>query len=83
MSAESGTLSGMHFQLDPYAQTKLVRVIKGAVYDVIVDIREGSPTYGQWEGFVLSEHNKRQLVVPKGFAHGYCTIATDTMLFIK
>jgi len=83
MSAETGTLRGMHFQLEPYAQTKLVRVIKGAVYDVIVDIREGSPTYGQWEGFILSEDNKRQLLVPQGFAHGYCTLVKDTEFVYK
>lgn len=83
MSAEAGTLRGMHFQLAPYAQTKLVRVIKGAVYDAIVDIRKGSPTYGQWEGFILSEENKRQLLVPQGFAHGYCTLTKDTEFVYK
>lgn len=83
MSAEAGTLRGLHYQLEPYAQTKLVRVTKGAVYDVIVDIREGSPTYGQWEGFILSEENKRQLLVPKGFAHGYCTLTKDAEFLYK
>ena len=67
-------LRGLHFQLNPKAQTKVVRCITGAIYDVAVDIRKGSPTYGQWVGVILSEHNKRQLVVPKGFAHGFCTI---------
>lgn len=83
MSSETGTLRGLHFQLEPYAQTKLVRVTKGAVYDVIVDIREGSPTYGNWEGFILSEDNKRQLLVPRGFAHGYCTLVKDTEFLYK
>lgn len=83
LSKESGVLRGLHYQLDPFAQTKLVRVTKGAVYDVIVDIREDSPTFGQWEGFILSEDNKRQLLVPQGFAHGYCTLVENTEFLYK
>jgi dTDP-4-dehydrorhamnose 3,5-epimerase len=83
LSVEAGTLRGLHYQLEPFAQTKLVRVIRGAVYDVIVDIRKGSPTYGQWQGFILSEENKRQLLVPKGFAHGFCTIVPNTEVLYK
>ncbi|MFJ8102263.1 dTDP-4-dehydrorhamnose 3,5-epimerase [Lysinibacillus sp. NPDC096212] len=83
LSVESGTLRGMHYQLEPYAQTKLVRVVRGAIYDVIVDIRKGSPTYGQWQGFILSEDNKRQLLVPKGFAHGFCTLVNNTEVIYK
>lgn len=83
MSGNSGILRGLHFQLEPYAQTKLVRVTKGAVYDVIVDIRKGSPTYGQWESFILTEDNKRQLLVPRGFAHGYCTLVKNTEFLYK
>lgn len=83
LSAESGTLRGLHYQLGPYAQTKLLRVTRGAVYDVILDIRTGSPTYGEWEGFILTEDNKRQLLVPKGFAHGYCTLVRDTEVQYK
>jgi len=83
LSGEAGTIRGLHYQLDPYAQTKLLRVTKGAVYDVIVDIRTGSPTYGKWEGFILSEDNKRQLLVPKGFAHGYCTLVQNTEVQYK
>jgi dTDP-4-dehydrorhamnose 3,5-epimerase len=83
LSMEVGTLRGLHYQLEPYAQTKLVRVIRGAIYDVIVDIRKGSPTYGQWQGFILSEENKRQLLVPKGFAHGFCTIVPNTEVLYK
>jgi dTDP-4-dehydrorhamnose 3,5-epimerase len=83
LSAPVGTLRGLHFQLNPKAQTKVVRCITGAIYDVAVDIRKGSPTYGQWVGVILSEHNKRQLLVPKGFAHGFCTIVPDTTVAYK
>ncbi|MGF9891931.1 dTDP-4-dehydrorhamnose 3,5-epimerase [Priestia megaterium] len=83
LSQQSGTLRGMHYQLGPKAQTKLVRVTSGAIYDVIVDIRKGSPTYGQWQGFILSADNKRQLLVPKGFAHGFCTIVENTEVQYK
>ncbi|MDQ0244809.1 dTDP-4-dehydrorhamnose 3,5-epimerase [Bacillus fengqiuensis] len=83
LSAEAGTLRGLHYQLEPYAQTKLVRVIRGAIYDVILDIRKGSPNFGEWQGFILSEENKRQLLVPKGFAHGFCTIVRNTEVLYK
>lgn len=82
-SKEPGVLRGLHYQLNPKAQTKLIRVISGAIYDVIVDIRKGSSTFGQWEGFILSEHNHRQLLVPKGFAHGFCTLVPDTQVLYK
>ncbi|WP_336784941.1 dTDP-4-dehydrorhamnose 3,5-epimerase [Paenibacillus sp. MMO-177] len=77
LSVEAGVLRGMHYQLQPKAQTKLVRVTAGAIYDVIVDIRRGSPTFGQWQGFILSAANKRQLLVPQGFAHGFCTLVPN------
>ncbi|MCM3786617.1 dTDP-4-dehydrorhamnose 3,5-epimerase [Neobacillus mesonae] len=83
LSAEAGVLRGLHYQLPPRAQTKLVRVIAGAIYDVIVDIRKNSPTFGQWAGFILSEDNKRQLLVPKGFAHGFCTLVPHTQVIYK
>lgn len=83
LSAQPGVLRGLHYQLNPKAQTKLVRVIAGAIYDVILDIRTGSPTYGQWEAFILSEYNHRQLLVPKGFAHGFCTLVPNTQVFYK
>ncbi|MCJ7987223.1 dTDP-4-dehydrorhamnose 3,5-epimerase [Priestia sp. OVL9] len=83
LSQQSGTLRGMHYQLKDKAQTKLVRVTRGAIYDVIVDIRKGSPTYGEWQGFILSADNKRQLLVPKGFAHGFCTIVENTEVQYK
>jgi dTDP-4-dehydrorhamnose 3,5-epimerase len=83
LSQPPGTLRGMHYQLEPRAQTKLVRVTRGAIYDVIVDIRKGSPTYGSWQGFILTSENKRQLLVPKGFAHGFCTLAENTEVQYK
>ncbi|MBD2871532.1 dTDP-4-dehydrorhamnose 3,5-epimerase [Paenibacillus arenilitoris] len=82
-SAEAGVLRGLHYQLNPKAQTKLVRVTSGAIYDVVVDIRTGSPTYGQWAGFILSSANKRVLYVPKGFAHGFCTLVPKTEVQYK
>lgn len=83
LSAEAGVLRGMHYQLSPKAQTKLIRVISGSIYDVIVDIRKDSPTFGQWQGFILSDANKRQLLVPQGFAHGFCTLAANTQVIYK
>lgn len=83
LSADPGVLRGLHYQLNPKAQTKLVRVIAGAIYDVIVDIRKESPTFGQWQGFILSEYNKRQLLVPQGFAHGFCTLVPNTQVLYK
>lgn len=82
-SAEAGTLRGLHYQLAPKAQTKLVRAIAGAIYDVAVDIRKESPTFGEWVGVILSESNKRQLLVPKGFAHGFCTLTSHTQVMYK
>lgn len=83
LSAEAGVLRGLHYQLNPNAQTKLIRVLTGAIYDVIVDIRKSSPTFGQWIGVILSEHNHRQLLVPKGFAHGFCTLVPNTQVLYK
>ncbi|WP_409344206.1 dTDP-4-dehydrorhamnose 3,5-epimerase [Paenibacillus sp. MBLB4367] len=83
LSVEAGVLRGLHYQLAPKAQTKLVRVIAGAVYDVVVDIRKESQTYGQWIGVKLSAKNKKQLFVPKGFAHGFCTIEPNTEVLYK
>lgn len=83
LSKEAGVLRGLHYQLNPKAQSKLVRVITGAVYDVVVDIREGSPTYKEWQGFILSEHNQRMLYVPEGFAHGFCTLTENTNVCYK
>lgn len=82
-SARRGTIRGLHFQTAPHAQAKLVRVLKGAIWDVAVDIRPGSPTFGRWGAATLTAEGGEQLFVPRGFAHGYCTIADDTELFYK
>ena len=74
MSLEIGTLRGLHFQNEPFAQTKLVRCTKGKIYDVAVDLRKGSSTYLKWFGIELTEDNHLQLFVPKGFAHGFVTL---------
>lgn len=73
-SSRKGVLRGLHFQ-KKHPQAKLVRVIKGEVFDVAVDLRKGSPTYGQWVGAVLSEENKRQFMIPRGFAHGFVVLS--------
>jgi dTDP-4-dehydrorhamnose 3,5-epimerase len=78
-----GVLRGLHFQLPPYTQSKLVRVVKGRVLDVAVDIRKGSPTYGQHVACELTEDNHRQFFVPKGFAHGFCVLSEDAVFQYK
>ena len=78
-SSTKGVLRGLHFQIN-HPQSKLVRVVSGEVFDVCVDLREGSPTYGQWEGVILSAENKRQFFVPRGFAHGFLVLS-DTAEF--
>jgi len=78
-----GVLRGLHYQLAPKAQTKLVRVIKGRVLDVAVDIRKGSPTFGKYVAVELSEENKRQLFVPRGFAHAFVVMEDDTIFVYK
>lgn len=79
--SKRGVLRGLHYQLPPFAQGKLVRVTVGEVFDVAVDIRKSSPTFGKWVGVVLSAENKRQLWVPEGFAHGFLTLS-DTAEFL-
>ena len=76
-SAQKGTLRGLHWQNPPYAQSKLVSCTKGAVIDVAVDIRKGSPTYGEWVSVELTAENHRQFFIPQGFAHGFLTISDD------
>lgn len=82
-SAKKGTLRGLHFQLNPKAQTKLVRCTRGKILDVAVDIREGSPTYKKWVAIELTEENKKQLLIPKGFAHGFLTLTDNVEVQYK
>lgn len=83
LSREKGVVRGLHFQMPPHAQGKLVRVPRGAVLDVAVDLRAGSPTYGRHEAVVLSAENWRQLWIPPGFAHGFVTLEPDTEMLYK
>lgn len=82
-SATKGTLRGLHYQLEPKAQTKLVRCTKGCIFDVAVDIRKNSTTYGEWFGIELSAENKKQLLIPKGFAHGFITLTDNVEVQYK
>ena len=82
-SAQVGTLRGLHFQSPPRAQDKLVRCTRGAIFDVAVDVRKGSPTYGQWFGVELTAENAKQLLVPKGFLHGFVTRTPDVEVQYK
>lgn len=83
MSARIGTVRGLHFQSDPHAQGKLVRCTAGALFDVAVDIRVGSPTYGKWVSETLTPGNGKQFWMPPGFAHGFCTLLPDTVIAYK
>ena len=81
LSAEKGTLRGMHFQLSPHAETKIVRCIRGSLWDCIIDVRPNSPTFGKWFGAELSAKNRLMMYCPKGCAHGFVTLEEDTEAF--
>ena len=83
LSIKVGTLRGLHFQAPPHAQAKLVRCSRGAIFDVAVDIRRGSPTYGEWKGYELTAENGDQLYVPVGFAHCFLTLEPDSEIVYK
>ena len=78
-----GVLRGLHYQNPPFAQGKLVRVVRGEIFDVVVDIRKGSPTWGQWVGVILSEENKNSVYVPEAFAHGFCVLSEIAEVIYK
>ena len=78
-----GVIRGLHYQIEPFAQTKLIRVLQGRIIDIAVDIRKGSPTFGRWIKLELTEKNKRQLLIPKGFAHGFSVISETAVIFYK
>lgn len=82
-SAQKGTLRGLHYQLNPMCQAKLLRCTRGRIFDVAVDIRRGSPQYAQWVGVELSAENKKQLFIPRGFAHGFITLSDDVEVQYK
>jgi len=83
LSAKAGTLRGLHYQAPPFAQVKLVRVARGAIRDVAVDARRGSPTYGRWVAEEISAANGAQILVPHGFLHGFLTLTDDTLVIYK
>lgn len=82
-SERRGIIRGLHFQFPPFAETKLVRCIRGAVLDVFVDLRRHSPTFGQWDSLELSEANQKMVFIPRGFAHGFCTLTPESEVLYK
>jgi dTDP-4-dehydrorhamnose 3,5-epimerase len=82
-SSSYGVIRGLHYQLAPFAQAKLIRVIEGTIWDVAVDIRENSPTYGKWLGFEISGENQLQLLIPRGFAHGFSVLSQKAVFLYK
>jgi len=83
LSLQRDTIRGLHFQRPPFAETKLVQVIVGSVFDVFIDLRMASNTYGQWDSIELSSHAHNAVYIPKGFAHGFCTLTAETLIFYK
>ena len=83
VSKEKGVIRGMHFQLPPYAEAKIIRVTRGKIFDVYLDLRKDSPSFGKWGSIELSTVNKRMIYIPRGFAHGFCTLADNCELFYK
>lgn len=83
MSKRKGTIRGLHYQAPPYAQAKLVRCNRGAIFDIVVDIRRNSPNFARWRSYVLSQENGYQLFVPEGFLHGFMTLEVETEVFYK
>jgi dTDP-4-dehydrorhamnose 3,5-epimerase len=82
-SLKKGILRGLHFQRPPFSETKLVRCIKGSVLDVFVDLRKGSETFGEWDSIELRENNYKSVLLPRGFAHGFCTLEDDSTVLYK
>ena len=82
-SEQSGIIRGLHFQFPPFSETKLVRCIRGTILDVFVDLRSGTPTLGQWDSIELSEENKKLIIIPRGFAHGFCTLSEVSEVLYK
>ena len=82
-SVEEGVIRGMHFQFPPYTETKLVRVTSGEICDVFIDLRKDSPTFGKWDSIKLSAENKKMIYIPRGFAHGFCTLTKNCEVVYK
>ena len=81
--SRQGTIRGLHYQLAPYAQAKLIRVLEGEIWDIVVDLRQGADTFAQWEGVILSADNKKQLLIPKGYAHGFAVLSQQATVLYK
>ncbi|HPR73716.1 MAG TPA: dTDP-4-dehydrorhamnose 3,5-epimerase [Bacteroidales bacterium] len=82
-SERRGIIRGLHFQAEPFAETKLIRCIRGEIFDVAVDLRKGSETFGKWQGIILSEENRKMFFIPRGFAHGFCTLSDISEVVYK
>jgi len=83
LSVEKGVIRGMHFQLPPHSEAKLIRVVNGEIYDVFIDLRKDSPTLGQWDSINLSADNKKMIYIPRGLAHGFCTLTENCEILYK